>query len=291
MQNNIGRFPIIIIGMHRSGTSMITRILGELGLFLGKKKDKNQEARFFLNLNNWLLRQSGSSWDHPENIRYLLENIEIRTLVVKYIDHLLKTPRVISYLGMRNYLRFRNPFNLKIPWGWKDPRNTYTLPLWVDLFPKAKVIHIYRNGVDVANSLMVRGMKELKIVSRWMERLKWKHRFRNRPFPSIVSSVSCLSLEEGFRLWEVYTKRADTYITSLPSDRALSIKYEDFLGEPSSFIKTLCEFSGINYDIAHISKVVSQINTTRSNVYERDKKLHDFYELVKHSPQMIRYLY
>ncbi len=52
--------PIIIVGMHRSGTSMISRILEELGIFMGKSKDANHKASFFHNLNNWLLQQSGS---------------------------------------------------------------------------------------------------------------------------------------------------------------------------------------------------------------------------------------
>lgn len=31
--------PVIIAGMHRSGTTMITRMLEEAGLFVGKRKD------------------------------------------------------------------------------------------------------------------------------------------------------------------------------------------------------------------------------------------------------------
>lgn len=291
MQNNSSCSPVIILGMHRSGTSMIATILEEFGLFMGKKKDINHEAVFFLNLNDWLLQQSGGAWDHPENISYLLDNTEVRALAVLYIRHLLNTPRVICYLGLRKYLRYRSPFNLKIPWGWKDPRNTYTLPLWLDLFPNAKVIHIYRNGVDVANSLMKRGQQELKAISQWMERLKWKHRFRNRPFPSIVSSVSCLSLKEGFRLWEAYTKRADSCITSLPKNRAISLKYETFIEKPISFIKALCEFCGVPFSMERIKKVTSMIDPNRSKAYERDEKLLEFYESVKLSSQMIRYSY
>jgi len=47
--------PIIIIGMSRSGTSMLTRMLDELGLFVGKKLTKNHEALFFRKINDWLL--------------------------------------------------------------------------------------------------------------------------------------------------------------------------------------------------------------------------------------------
>jgi hypothetical protein len=70
--------PIVIIGMHRSGTSMVTRMLESLGLFVGARKDSNCEARFFQRINRWLLDQTGSSWDNPQPIHYLLNNREVR---------------------------------------------------------------------------------------------------------------------------------------------------------------------------------------------------------------------
>ena len=39
--------PIIIIGMSRSGTGMLAKMLEDLGLFIGKSKDRNNEALFF----------------------------------------------------------------------------------------------------------------------------------------------------------------------------------------------------------------------------------------------------
>src|ERR1039458_6747839 len=92
--------PIIIIGMHRSGTTMLARQLEALSVFMGKKKEANHESTFFLNVNRWLMAQSGGSWDNPQAIHYLLENREARRRVVDYIErYLLRTPRVISYLG------------------------------------------------------------------------------------------------------------------------------------------------------------------------------------------------
>ena len=38
--------PIIVIGMHRSGTTMLIKQLEELGLFVGDKKRKNYESVF-----------------------------------------------------------------------------------------------------------------------------------------------------------------------------------------------------------------------------------------------------
>ena len=121
--------PIVIIGMHRSGTSMVTRMLESLGLFVGARKDSNCEARFFQRINRWLLDQTGSSWDNPQPIHYLVNNREVRAKTSDYIGRfLLKSPRAISFLGWRKYVRHPDVRKLDVPWGWKDPRNTFTLP-------------------------------------------------------------------------------------------------------------------------------------------------------------------
>ena len=70
-----GRAPIIFIGMHRSGTSMLGRLLESLGLFAGTRKDPNNEAVFFQQINDWLLTQCGARWDMPGATQYLWENV------------------------------------------------------------------------------------------------------------------------------------------------------------------------------------------------------------------------
>lgn len=97
MPNNLNHSPIIIIGMHRSGTSMITEMLEKLGLFVGVRKDPNSnfESTFFYNINNWLLLQSGGAWDHPNPIHDLLKNKEVLELTLDYIQFSINSPKVI----------------------------------------------------------------------------------------------------------------------------------------------------------------------------------------------------
>jgi hypothetical protein len=159
--------PIIIIGMHRSGTSLLSRMLEDLGLFLGKIKDENHEAVFFQAINDWLLWQAGGAWDNPTPIQLLLDNPEMSERTSDYIRHyLLTSPRAASYVGWLNYLRHRCLVPLTRPWGWKDPRNTFTLPIWLSIFPRAKIIHLHRSGMDVALSLRRRGRQEFACSSR-----------------------------------------------------------------------------------------------------------------------------
>jgi len=273
--------PVIIIGMHRSGTTMITRLLESLGLFVGEKKEDNHEAIFFHRINLWIASQCGGFWDHPEPIHELVENRDIRALVTNYIDrYLLQSPRTVNFLGWRKYLRYRNPRNLDVPWGWKSPLNTYTLPLWLDLFPEAKVIHIYRHGVDIAQSLKVRGRREMKRtrLQQLYYDLPFLHWIKPKP-GSFIDSVRCDSLEGGLSLWEEYFSEARTHIGSM-GERAVEVKYEDFLAEPTQTLMQLAAFCGVTSDKAAVELAAGRVKIERAYAYRRDPELQAFADQV-----------
>lgn len=273
--------PVIIIGMHRSGTTMITRLLEAIGLFVGRNKDTNDEAMLFHRINEWLVSQCGGFWDHPEPIHELIESKDIRSLVTDYIGHyLLKSPRTIGFLGWRKYLHYGNLHDLDFPWGWKSPLNTYTLPLWLDLFPDAKVIHIYRHGVDVAQSLRVRGRREMR-RTRFQE-LYYDLRFLHWIWPkrgSFIESVRCDSLEGGLSLWEEYLSEARSHISSL-GRQATQVRYEDFLTEPTHTLKELAAFCGVTADDITVEQVARRLKTERAYAYRRNPELQTFADQV-----------
>ncbi|KKQ26870.1 MAG: Sulfotransferase domain superfamily protein [Candidatus Magasanikbacteria bacterium GW2011_GWC2_37_14] len=270
--------PVIIIGMHRSGTSMVIKMLEKLGLFVGKQKDLNHEALFFQKINDWIMHQCGTRWDNPTLIRYLLNNDDIRKLSKDYISFIMKTPHAISYLGLKGYIRYRTPANLPIPWGWKDPRNTFTLPIWIDLFPDSKVIHIYRHGVDVANSLKVRQDKVLQEEKAIYNKRKPFY-FLLPKRSGFTDTVRCTSMEGGFSLWEEYMQEAKKNVNNL-QNRAIEIKYEDFLDQPEGNLKTLAQFCNLNADESRISEIAHQINRERAYAYRASKKLKTFADSV-----------
>jgi hypothetical protein len=269
--------PVIIIGMHRSGTTMITRLLEKIGLFVGSRKDKNYEALFFQRINQWFISQSGGRWDYPEPLHDVMVSDEIRKLISSYVRrYLLTSPRTISFLGWRKYLRYRSPLALDVPWGWKSPLSTYTLPLWLDLFPNAKVLHIYRHGVDVAQSLRARGKREmhrgrLQEIYYLFPFLHWL-----RPKPGkFIDSVRCDSLEGGLSLWEDYLEEARTNMIGLDG-RALEVKYEEFLSEPIVLMKQLAEFCGLPCDEAAVEQISKAVKTERAYAYRKQLDLRAF---------------
>jgi hypothetical protein len=249
---------------------MLTRMLERLHLFVGWKRDNNDESMLFKFINDWILIQSGGSWDNPDAVSYLLENTNHRELVVNYIDQVLQSRHAISYLGLRQFLKYRGFQNLPFSWGWKDPRNTFTLPLWLDLFPGARIIHVYRHGVDVATSLKRRYEKAFLAEKRSQEELPaYAYWFRRKRRLGFTSTLRCATLEGGFSLWQSYIEQAHNYAL-VYSDRAIEVKYEDFLQNPVQELQKLASFCDLDVMEDDIHSAASLANPDRVYVYRND---------------------
>lgn len=271
-----GRPPVIIIGMHRSGTSMLSRALEAAGLFLGwRQLPEHQEAKFFLHLNMWVMLQTSGGWETPESVRYVLERPQARQAVVEYLRFALRSPRAVSYLGPLRYGRRRSVERLAEPWGWKDPRTTFTLPLWLDIFPEAKIVHVARHGVDVAESLRIRQQAAEEIALDRLRRQRRHHLFRTK-LNELTSGLRFASLDEGLSLWERYTCEASQAVARL-GERALELRYEDFLASPGPHIADLAGFCGLG-DASAAVGAVAHLDASRAFAYRTSSELRDFAE-------------
>ena len=279
--------PVIIIGMHRSGTSLVTRALGEFGLFTGDRLGSNNEAAFFQQMNMWMMKVCGAEWDNPRPVGALFEDHEIRDLVQEYLGRMIRSPRLRTYLGLARYLRYRKLANLDFPWGWKDPRNTFTLPLWLHFFPDARVIHIKRHGVDSAQSLVVRRQEALAAARKKMDRASpfsrrfVQRRFRGPKNMAALASPRCRSLETAFALWEEYVGEASRHVAER-GDRAIEIRYEDLLASPPDNLARLAAFAGLRPGAQEIARVGRTFENSRASAWRADKQLADFAATVAH---------
>lgn len=272
--------PIIFIGMHRSGTSLLGELLEQLGLFSGSKKDEHNEALFFLELNNWLMGQAGARWDNPEQVRYLWcpESEAVLQASREYIQHLMTSPRAIRFLGVKSYLCNRSIARQSQPWGWKDPRNTFTLPFWLSLFPDSRIVFIERHGVDVAESLRVRAIKTVETTKKTCEKYKpilWTKLKRG----GFSDSPRCLLLEEGFSLWRSYQEEATRQLADLPDDRLFRLRYEDLLTSPQQQLERASKFCGLDTVEQEILKITQGINPKRAFSYRNSEELTQFAEM------------
>jgi len=252
--------PLIIVGMHRSGTSVVARCLELMGVFTGRLLDENHEPLFFANLNNWLIRQCGADWDWPMQVEAVQDNTDFVRWSVERLKLFISSPRSWAYLGIKNTIKFGSIPNLQIPWGWKDPRNLITLPIWSKVFPSARVVLVKRHGVDVAESLRVRAQKmiDCKTVSRfdWM---------RIRP-QQATNSIRCLNIQEGLQLWSDYNQIGGrSIITSgLPY---ICIKFEDLMTEPNKTLRSLATFANLPLTEDTIISISKKLHLERAFGY------------------------
>ena len=281
--------PVILIGMSRSGKSLIAGLLQHLGLFIGHRKIRaNQESEFFVSVNEMLLKRVHAYWDNPAPMRYFVGNIEAMEQSVRCMEMDLLSPRFAKYLGWKKYLKYRGIGNLDIPWGWEDPRNVFTLPCWLKLFPKAKIIHVVRNGVDVADSLVKLERDVLSRRARRYRKVVAKFSLRS-PIKrgGFKSAVRCLTLTGGFSLWEEYIAQAEETLNTINNDR-LVVRYEDFLTDTKRYLVELSHFCNLasptDRGLNALSRTISAKN---ANAFLADPMAKQFYRDVRNNPWMI----
>jgi len=156
---------VVVLGMHRSGTSAITRGLTVLGVELGDElmpPAPDNETGFFEDreinaLNVELLRSLGHDWHSLAPIT----SVEWKSAAIKPLQE-----RAMQV--MRIKMRDRKSFGLK------DPRLARLLPFWKSVFQKLDLVPRYviavRNPLSVAKSLESRNqISTEKSCYLWLE--------------------------------------------------------------------------------------------------------------------------
>jgi hypothetical protein len=219
--------PVIIIGMHRSGTTLLSQLFNQAGIFQGVFRDHNSEAFHFLSINQQTLEKSGSDWlapaEPPSQDWYSISAEEL------YAIHFQIGLNPIKIKWLKNQ-----------PWGWKDPRNTFTLPMYLKLFPKAKVIHLIRNGKDVALSLKHRNSVEGEVVDTRLDDLLF-----------------------NFNLWETYVEKGSSYKEKV--DTFIEVKYEDLLDKNADVLEKIHSWGNVDFK-PHLV----QVKDRRENQYPEE---------------------
>ncbi len=184
---------IIVLGMHRSGTSAIARLLNLMGAYFGAENtststndnvwkaqyEENQKGFWerldVRSLNDSILHNAHCDWDRV--VGFDAENLP---------DDLLETYRRTASRIVLNLDAHR-------PWFVKEPRLCLVFPVWRSVLEMPFCVHIVRNPLEVAHSLKAR---------------------------------NGIPLKAGLALWEVYNKRAVAVTSELP--RAF-VSYADLM--------------------------------------------------------------
>jgi hypothetical protein len=182
---------------------MVTKLLRCCGLDLGAEADLMEprqdnpngywENVRFVEINEALLNALGGGWDCPP----------------PWPDDWSGVPGVYELLARANALvgEFDSAY-----WGWKDPRNSLTLPFWRMVVPAPQVVIPIRHPLEVALSL------------------------RRRNGFSAAHSVG---------LWQTHYERV---LSVTEPEERLCVSYGAVLEEPVQQLARLADFTGLRPD-------------------------------------------
>ena len=146
---------VFVLGMHRSGTSALARVLNLMGLYFGGEEvgigrsAENEkgfwERRDVRALNDAMLFEAGCDWDCLSSLN---------------IDALPAQQRA-------RYVALAGDIVLKLdahrPWFVKEPRLCALFPIWRAASETPICVHVFRNPLEVASSLHDRNGVPLQV--------------------------------------------------------------------------------------------------------------------------------
>jgi len=276
---------LLILGMHRSGTSAVAGVLARLGVRFGNDlmpaapsnpKGFYEHNRIVL-INHHLLTTLGRAWNDP---RPLPVGWHQDSRLAVYREALQEL--IISEFS-------------QIPlWGIKDPRICRLLPLWIPLLQDMgiaiRIVHVTRHPDEVALSLLARdgldtGISHLLYIRHYLESVQ-----ESRNFSRVTVDFSTLltqwkreieKLVAGFGLNHISITRNATNVNRFldsklrhhqASDtpqqgpfRNLSIQIFEGMQEVcSSHLTTKIQQASRQIDLLHQQHLLSLIRSLRS---------------------------
>lgn len=260
---------LLILGMHRSGTTLTASWLQKCGLHIGERLSYSwssspsglYEDKDFVELHKEML------WLHGQS-------------------HLLKAP-----LNRDGYPQFRAraagllEARRSLPnWGWKDPRTALFLPFWEELLPEATCLIVYRHYTEVVDSLHRRNRQiapirpayyvrgeyfeergrspggmllalERRVAARFPAARALIERAIDRPLRSFLGSYLNLPLTRLYARNWVYYNRAILDFHDRRPERCLCLSVKALLERSERLVAYLNEKRGFRLQPAPIGSV------------------------------------
>lgn len=238
------RAPVIIVGAHRSGTTATAGALELLGLQIGQRLDSHCESRALQHLHETYLQRLGATWYRPAPFLDWVQTPDGERDCLEYLCKGIwqEFGRIFGYRNNPKGLWLLTRLKLGAAWGWKEPRTTLFAPLWLQLFPDARVIDVIRHPLAVAMSIRRREMN-----------------FRaagDPPTPKLDELDYCL------RLALTYVELGERLASQTPHYRR--VRFEEVQANPSRALQELADFCGLRPSSARLNKSAASIRPESS---------------------------
>lgn len=204
--------PLLVAGMHRSGTSLLAGCLSRLNVFMGDQllaadadnpDGYNEDITILKQQREWFQNTLSASengwpdwgWTPGRSISCLghaMWDTQAQLLIKNLVNR-------FKSIGENKYLA----------WGWKDPRSTLIIPFWNKHLAELILVGIYRAPWDACDALM---------------RVKYPL-FRNNPLYSLP-------------IWNLYNNRLIEFQEAEPSN-CIIVNASGFALNPGVLIELL----------------------------------------------------
>jgi hypothetical protein len=295
--------PIFILGLHRSGTSILYKTLGDTKRFnilnayhifyydsllynyINKIEETKKEEL------NSLFKSKGITTRKTDNMLvtsdYAYEYMFI-FLKQKYPFKISKKNKLL-FDEICNKLKFIS--NNNYPILLKNPHDFSNFIYIKNIYPNAKFIFIHRNPLDVINSTM-RLLKSIykskneyiAIFSKNYDKI-----YDNKLALMLCRLYCCSYLPLGvFEVIYSNSKKLDYYlknINKLSKDDYISIKYEDFCKGPYNEISKIMKFLNIEYELDNKNPIternldlVTEVDFLKEYIYKKMQKYFQYFD-------------
>lgn len=217
---------LCIMGMHRSGTSLLAQMLSRCGVALATDQTSSGaydnptgywEHFGFQRLNDRILTNLGGSWREAPAFKY------------GWQEKLSGDPEIVR---QANALLAKASNDTA--WGWKDPRNSLTFPFWKTIVPDLLPVVAVRNPIQVAMSLHERF---------------WKS---NPDFG--------MAFKNAIDLWLSYNRRILLNLERVQSPVVVT-HYAELLNDPQGQIERICGLLDLSASKDSIRRAVDAVET------------------------------
>lgn len=211
--------PVFVIGCGRSGTTALGETLGRHPTIAYLNEPREI----------WALEPKSDLWGSRAN----------GSLELTAAD---ETPEVTHRLQRAFYVAMRVLGGVRLVE--KLPINAFRVGYLAAAFPRARFIHLVRNGADVADS-----------ISRYCETGVWFGK-GGRKWDVLRERALSIGLAEavgdcttnymrGLLEWRLAVMAASDSLARLPDAQHVTIRYEDLLAEPSATLGNILRFIGV----------------------------------------------
>jgi sulfotransferase family protein len=208
---------VIFTGRGGSGTRLLSQLADDLEVFVGNHVNKSGDSIEWVDLVYRLAIESSRSPELPTGSGY---RQEIRARAARILE---------AHRGRPSS-----------PWGFKLPEAMLVLPLLVDAFPAARIVHLIRH--PVSSSLRRTHMTSRLNNALGAATLPNAYRFCGREARSITADEPYVHNAVS---WNYQVRRVVDYARArLDRDRYLELRYEDLCDNPAPVVARVRSFLG-----------------------------------------------